>query len=458
MSDYESVPGLDVALDSGVLTLRLSRPDKRNAMDDPMMYALIDAVDRAGRDESVRAILLASEGEHFCAGFDIVARNQEGGKPRVGSIQRRLPAQAHRLIPLLCTTQVPVVCAVRGWAAGIGLNLALAADFTVAAIDARFWAPFVERGFTPDSGATWLLPRRVGEMRAREMILLGCVVHGAEAADWQMIHRAVPAPEVDAVAARARHHPRGRARPSRWVWPSGSSTPARPPRSTTSSATRRSPWSCRRAARTSARASRRSRRSGRRSTGAAEVYERLIVERRGPVGWLVFDRPDVGNALDARMMSELEEAWRELDDDPAVRVIVNTGEGKNFQTGLDVAALSRDKAAMSEQSRRTRDAELRFTAWHNQVWKPVIAAVHGSCAGGGLHFVADADIVIAASDATFFDTHVSLGQAMSYEGVGLSHKMAFEPIMRMALVGRYERMPAAARVAARHGVADRRPT
>ena len=104
--------------------------------------------------------------------------------------------------------------------------------------------------------------------------------------------------------------------------------------------------------------------------------------------------------MDARMMTELEEAWRELDDDPAVRVIVNAGEGKNFQTGLDVAALSRDKAAMTEQSRRTRDAELRFTAWHNQVWKPVIAAVHGSCAGGGLHFVADADIVIAASDAT----------------------------------------------------------
>ena len=154
------------------------------------------------------------------------------------------------------------------------------------------------------------------------------------------------------------------------------------------------------------------------------MYERLIVERRGHVGWLVFDRPDVGNAMDARMMSELEEAWQELDDDPAVRVIVNTGEGKNFQTGLDVVALSRDKEAMREQSRRTRDAELRFTSWHNQVWTPVIAAVNGSCAGGGLHFVADADIVIAASDATFFDTHVSIGQAMSYEGVGLSRKMA----------------------------------
>ena len=173
------------------------------------------------------------------------------------------------------------------------------------------------------------------------------------------------------------------------------------------------------------------------------MYERLIVERRGPVGWLIFDRPDVGNAMDARMMTELEVAWRELDADPSVRVIVNAGEGKNFQTGLDVAALSRDKAAMTEQSRRTRDAELRFTAWHNQVWKPVIAAVHGNCVGGGLHFVADADIVIAASDARFFDTHVSVGQVMAYEGVGLVRKMAFEPIMRMALAGRFVRVSAA---------------
>jgi 2-(1,2-epoxy-1,2-dihydrophenyl)acetyl-CoA isomerase len=93
-----------------------------------------------------------------------------------------------------------VVCAVRGWAAGIGLNLALAADFTIAATDARFWTPFVERGFTPDSGASWLLPRRVGETRAREMVMLGRVVEGAEAAEWRMIHRAVPEAEVDAVA------------------------------------------------------------------------------------------------------------------------------------------------------------------------------------------------------------------------------------------------------------------
>ena len=124
------------------------------------------------------------------------------------------------------------------------------------------------------------------------------------------------------------------------------------------------------------------------------------------------------------MMDELEAAWHELDADPAVRVIVNAGEGKNFQTGLDVIALSRDKAALREQSRRTKNAELRFTSWHNQIWKPVIAAVNGTCAGGGLHFVADADIVIAASDASFLDPHVSIGQVTAYEAIGLTRKVA----------------------------------
>ena len=114
-----------------------------------------------------------------------------------------------------------------------------------------------------------------------------------------------------------------------------------------------------------------------------EGRSHVIVERRGSVGWLVFDRPDVGNAMNARMMDELEAAWLGLDADPAVRVIVNTGNGSAFQTGLDVAQLSRDRDALREHSRRTRDFELRFTAWHLGVTKPVIAAVNGVCAGAG---------------------------------------------------------------------------
>jgi enoyl-CoA hydratase len=178
--------------------------------------------------------------------------------------------------------------------------------------------------------------------------------------------------------------------------------------------------------------------------GAAQLmaYRALSLQREGHVGWLVFNRPDVGNAMDATMLDELEEAWQELDADPAVRVIVNTGNGASFQTGLDVVQLARQPEALHKQSRRTRRAQLRLTAWHNQVSKPVVAAVNGTCAGGGLHFVTDADVVIASSNATFLDPHVSVGQVAAYEAIGLTRKMPFEAVMRMALVGRHERMSA----------------
>lgn len=172
------------------------------------------------------------------------------------------------------------------------------------------------------------------------------------------------------------------------------------------------------------------------------MYETLDLRREGSVGWLVFDRPKAGNAMDATMMAELERAWLELDADPDVRVIVNTGNGDAFQTGLDVVQLSRDKEALREQSRRTKRFELRFTAWHNDVWKPVIAAVNGVCAGGGLHFVADADVVIASERASFLDPHVSVGQATVFETIALAKKSPAEAVFRMAFTGRHERMSA----------------
>ncbi len=172
-------------------------------------------------------------------------------------------------------------------------------------------------------------------------------------------------------------------------------------------------------------------------------YDSLLVERHGPVGWLIFNRPEARNAINATMFAELEQAWLELEADPAVRVIVNTGNGPSFHSGVDVVQIARDKAALRTFSRQTRDATLRFTAWHLGVSKPVIAAVNGACAGGGLHFVADADIVIMASDATLVEPHTSIGQVMAYEGIALIRKSPAEAIFRMALTGRHERMTAA---------------
>jgi len=188
--------------EGGVLRLTINRPEKRNALDDAGVATLITQLERANQDESVRVIVLTGAGDDFCSGFDIVGRNAtDDSRPRVGSIQRRLPAQGHRLIPLLLSTQVPVVCAVRGWAAGLGLHLALAADFCVAAADARFWEPFAQRGFTPDTGGTWLIPRLVGIARAKELLVLGRELSGEEAAEWGLILQAVPHDELDAATA-----------------------------------------------------------------------------------------------------------------------------------------------------------------------------------------------------------------------------------------------------------------
>ena len=174
----------------------------------------------------------------------------------------------------------------------------------------------------------------------------------------------------------------------------------------------------------------------------SESYSTLEVTREGPVGWLVFDRPTSGNAINAAMFDDLEAAWAELAADPAVRVIVNTGNGRTFQTGLDVVELARNPEALRRSSRQTRDAALKLTAWHCEVWKPVIVAINGTCAGGGLHFVADADIAIAAESATFVDPHVSVGQVSAFETIGLAKRSPMEAVMRMALTGRHERIDA----------------
>ncbi|MFL0275856.1 enoyl-CoA hydratase/isomerase family protein [Mycobacterium sp. SMC-19] len=183
--------------DGTLLRLTLARPERRNSLSSSMTDALVTALTEAASDDTLRALHIRGAGHDFCAGADWVATNAGGQRPRTGDLVRRVPHGAHRVIELLQTIALPVVCSVRGWAVGLGCNLALAADFTVAATDAVFWEPFVARGFSPDSGSTWLLPRLVGLARARRMLLLGEQVSGASAQDWGLIHQAVAPADVD---------------------------------------------------------------------------------------------------------------------------------------------------------------------------------------------------------------------------------------------------------------------
>jgi len=200
VTDVEADGSVTASRDGDVLRLTLDRPSRRNALSHSMIDALVALLTDAASDDSLRAIHIRGAGADFCAGADWVATNSSGQRPRTGDLVRRIPHTANRVIELVHTIQLPVVCSVRGWAVGLGCNLALAADFTVAADDAVFWEPFVGRGFSPDSGSTWLLPRLIGVARAKEMLLLGEKVSASDAADWGLVHRCVSAPELDDVS------------------------------------------------------------------------------------------------------------------------------------------------------------------------------------------------------------------------------------------------------------------
>ncbi|WP_372517143.1 enoyl-CoA hydratase/isomerase family protein [Mycolicibacterium frederiksbergense] len=192
---------ISASRDGAVLHVTLDRPSRRNSLSHDMIDTIIATLTAAAYDDSLRAIAITGAGEDFCTGADWVATNSTGQRPRTGDLVRRIPHTAHRIIELVATIQLPVVCAVRGWAVGLGCNLALAADFTVADTEATFWEPFINRGFAPDSGSTWLLPRLAGVARAKRMLLLGEKVTGSQAAEWGLIHSAVSTEELDGAVA-----------------------------------------------------------------------------------------------------------------------------------------------------------------------------------------------------------------------------------------------------------------
>jgi 2-(1,2-epoxy-1,2-dihydrophenyl)acetyl-CoA isomerase len=192
---------LRISLDDGVLHATLDRPDRYNAIDAELRDALIEMFDSAEEREA-RAILVSGAGKGFCAGADL----REGGARVAGiDLERRMTRSSYRLVRAVLHCRVPVVAAVHGACAGIGLTLALGADVCVATDDARFVAPFVPRGLVPDGAVARLLPRVIGYARAREFLLLGQTIAAPEAVELRTIARAVPPSELaDAAGATAR--------------------------------------------------------------------------------------------------------------------------------------------------------------------------------------------------------------------------------------------------------------
>ena len=172
-----------------------------------------------------------------------------------------------------------------------------------------------------------------------------------------------------------------------------------------------------------------------------EPLENLRYERQGHVALLTLDRPERGNAVTARMHAGLRAVWEDIGSDPDIRVAVVTGAGeRHFCTGADVEALA-ERGTVAAGS-GPLDQELFYTARHNRVWKPVICAVNGLAAAAGLHFVVDADIVVASNAAAFTDTHVNVGMIGAIENIGLLLRLPLGAALRMTLQGRDYRMEA----------------
>ncbi|MGB3437239.1 MAG: enoyl-CoA hydratase-related protein [Actinophytocola sp.] len=193
--------GMSVRLDGGVLRITLNRPARRNALSSESTRTVAEVLAGLGRADTARAIAITAQGDHFCSGMNLKRdRSQTGERPRPTATHRSIDSGPHRLISALAQVEIPVVTAVRGHASGLGCSLALVADFCVTSSTAVFSTPFARRGFTPDSGSTWLLPRLVGTARAREMLMLGRQVGAEEAAAWGLVSRVVPDAGLDAAA------------------------------------------------------------------------------------------------------------------------------------------------------------------------------------------------------------------------------------------------------------------
>ncbi|MCU0869801.1 MAG: 2-(1,2-epoxy-1,2-dihydrophenyl)acetyl-CoA isomerase PaaG [Burkholderiales bacterium] len=192
------------AIDAGVATLTLNRPDKLNSFTDAMHAEVRDALAQAA-DASVRCLVLTGAGRGFCAGQDLGDRTVAPGaaRPDLGdSIERNYKP----LVLALKALDKPVIGAINGVAAGAGANLALACDIVVAARSAKFVQAFCKLGLVPDSGGTWFLTRALGAPRALGLSLFGDALSAEQAAAWGLIWQCVDddalMPTVDAMARR----------------------------------------------------------------------------------------------------------------------------------------------------------------------------------------------------------------------------------------------------------------
>ncbi|MGJ8527553.1 2-(1,2-epoxy-1,2-dihydrophenyl)acetyl-CoA isomerase PaaG [Maritalea sp.] len=181
---------ITVVKNEGWVEITLNRPDRLNSFNDEMHAALQSVLREAKNDDNVRAILLTGAGRGFCAGQDLDARDPRK-MTSPPDLQATISNFYNPLVRLIRSIDKPIVCAVNGVAAGAGVNIALGCDVVFAAESAKFIQSFAKVGLVPDAGGSWILPRLIGEARAKFICMTATPVTAKQAVEWGMIHKAV---------------------------------------------------------------------------------------------------------------------------------------------------------------------------------------------------------------------------------------------------------------------------
>lgn len=189
---------IDLQVDTGIATLTLNRPDKRNAMSDAMRAEFIDALEQVAADKAIRALVLTGAGKAFCAGGDVAGMEKRMNAPagEVGFNGWHRQQRVHHTQTLLHTMPKPVIAAVNGAASGLGADTALACDFVMASEWGSFAWSYIHRGIIPDGGGMYFLPRRVGLSKAKELVFTGRKVEVDEALALGIVDRKTTAAQL----------------------------------------------------------------------------------------------------------------------------------------------------------------------------------------------------------------------------------------------------------------------
>jgi (E)-benzylidenesuccinyl-CoA hydratase len=388
---------------AGVAIVTLDRPERLNAIDNRMARELSRAWREIKADPEIAVVILTGRGDRaLSTGFDVGA--VASGEADVPSLQ---------LTALQTRCWKPVITAVNGMVSGGGLHFVADSDLVIAAEHATFFDTHVNVGLVAGMEPIVLARRiplepvlrmsiagkadRVDAKRALELGLIGEIVPKDRLMARALeLAEAIKACSIDAVMSSKQA-----------IWESLSRPIEREPD-----------------------------RGGEEKTMAS--YETLRIERDGKVATLTLNRPERLNAFDRQMRDELPRAWAEIANDPEIWVVIFTGAGdRAFSAGMDLKEPPPKVEAGGTLPR------VRITALDCGVMKPVIAAVNGVCAGGGLAFVADSDIVISSDDATFTDGRTSAGQVSIHGTLRLARKIPLESVFRLVMLGRAEKMTAA---------------